>query len=316
MEKAIIALAAALAIGIPALVNALIARRAGRIEPPVWGRTHRYAWRFGEIAFQRLGEGTPLVLLHSFGPGHDSAQWRRSAELLARHHVLFVPDLLGWGRSEKPALTYDGEIYIELLADFLADVVRRRAVVVACGLSAAYAVQVAVDQPELVRALVLVSPLGLDTFSDEPDLKDAIIHRVFKLPIFGTSALNVYTSRAGITSHLRREVYALPDRVDAALVEHYYRSSHQPGARATLAGYLAGYLNHGVSEILPRVTQPTVFAWGRSAVSPPVESADLWLHKLPAAELEVFSGAGILPHAEVPAAFSQVLERFVADLAD
>ena len=51
--------------------------------------------------------------------------------------------------------------------------------------------------------------------------------------------------------------------------------------------------------------------WGRQAVNPPVESADLWLHALPGAELEVVEGAGILPHAEAPEAFRDVAARFV-----
>ena len=44
------------AIGVPALVNALIARRARRLEPTAWGRQHRYAWELGDVQFQRLGE--------------------------------------------------------------------------------------------------------------------------------------------------------------------------------------------------------------------------------------------------------------------
>ena len=68
------------AVGIPAAANAIISRRNQRLEAPGWGRTHRYAWRFGEIAFQRLGSGPPLVCLHSFGPGHDAEEWHEDLE--------------------------------------------------------------------------------------------------------------------------------------------------------------------------------------------------------------------------------------------
>ncbi len=54
-----------------------------------------------------------------------------------------------------------------------------------------------------MRALVLVSPLGIEAACEEPDLKDAVIHRLLRLPVFGTSALNVYSSRNGIAHHLR-----------------------------------------------------------------------------------------------------------------
>jgi pimeloyl-ACP methyl ester carboxylesterase len=298
------------AIGIPALVNAAIERRARRVEPTSWGRRHRYAWDLGDVLFQRLGEGEPLVLLHSFGPGHDSLEWRDAAEALATRFQVFAPDLPGWGLSDRPRIQYDSELYIDFLIDFFNDVVRRRALVIASGLPAAYAVQVAVDRPELVRALALVCPLGIDFASDEPDLKDAVIHRLLRLPIFGTSALNLYSSRKGIEHHLREELFADPARVTAPLVDHYWRGAHDSGGRAALAAYLSGYLNHRVVDALGRLRQPALLVWGRMAASPAVESADLWLKALPEAELEVVEGAGVLPHAEAATAFAETIARF------
>lgn len=298
------------AVGLPALVNAVIARRAKRVEPTTWGRRHRYAWDLGDVLFQRLGEGDPLVLLHSFGPGHDSLEWRDAAGSLASRFQLFAPDLPGWGRSDRPSVQYDSELYIEFLIDFLIEVVRRRAILVASGLSAAYAVQVAVDRPELVRALALICPLGLDTAGDEPDLKDAVIHRLLRLPVVGTSALNVYSSRAGLDHHLRTEVYADPARVTPELLDHHWRGAHESGSRGALAAFLSGYLNHQTGAALGRLRLPTLLVWGRQAVHPPVESADLWMQAQADAELEVVEGAGILPHAEAPASFAALLARF------
>jgi pimeloyl-ACP methyl ester carboxylesterase len=195
-------------------------------------------------------------------------------------------------------------------------VVRDRAVLVAAGLPGAYALQTAVDHPERVRGLGLIVPSGLDTHADEPDRGDALLYRALRAPILGTSALNVYTSQAAIVRYLRREAFAAPDRVDAARVEHHYRSSHQAGAHVPLAAYLSGYLNHRVDEALARLDVPLWLAWGRQAKSPPIESADLWLRQVPTAELEVFEECGNLPHAEVPAAFCQQLERFVSQLPE
>jgi len=302
------------AVGLPALANALISRRAKRLAAPGWGRTRRYAWKLGEVAFQNLGEGPPLVLLHSFGPGHDAEEWRPAAELLSRSFRVFAPDLLGWGRSDKPPLQYDDEIYIQLIVDFLEDVVRERTAVVAAGLPAAYALQAAVDHPEKVRGLGLVVPSGVNLHGDEPDLKDALVHRLLRLPVLGTSALNLYTSQSAISRYLRREVFASPDLADAGRIEHHYRSSHQPGAHVPLAAYLSGYLNHGVDEALARADLPIWLAWGRQARTPPVESADLWLRDAPDAELEVFDSCGSLPHLEATAAFCRHLEGFLSGL--
>ena len=302
------------AIGLPAVINASIARQARRIEPTVWGRRHRYAWDLADVVFQRLGAGEPVVLMHSFGPGHDSMEWRQAAERLAERFQVFAPDFPGWGQSERPTTALDGELYIEFLLDFLDDVVRRRAVLVGSGLAAAYAVQVAIDHPELVRGLVLACPLGIDLASEEPDLKDAVIHRLLKLPIFGTSALNLYTTRKGIQRYLAEEVYSDPEQVTDALVDHHYRGAHEPTNRAALAAYLSGYLNHRIGPALARLSTPTLLVWGRQAANPPVESADLWLSAIPNAELEVLEGVGMLPHAEAAAAFAERIGPFVAQL--
>lgn len=303
------------AIGLPALVNLLVSRHARRLPTVRWGSGHRYAWHHGEVVFQRLGDGeTPLVLLHAFGPGHSAGEWRTVAEQLAQRHRVLAPDLLGWGQSERPDLAYDGELYIRLLRDFLEDVVGTRTVLVAAGLSAAYAVQVAVDQPELVRALALVGPFGLGQGEDEPDLKDAIVHRLLRLPVVGTAALNLYTSRSGIAGYLRREAFANDILVDDRLIDEHYRTSHLPGAHHALAAYLSGYLNHGVRDVLASLEQPVWLAWGRNAATPPVATADLWLQRLPHAELDIFERCGALPHAESPEELVHKLRLFLTSV--
>lgn len=223
------------AVGLPALANALISRRSRRLPLATWGRGRRYSWRLGEVAYQDLGDGPVIVLVHGLGPGHDCEEWRSVAEQLAGEHRVLAVDLLGWGRSEMPRIPYDGELYISLIADFLEDVVGDRGTLVGAGLAGAYATQVAADRPELVARLGLVTPAGLDVHADEPDMKDALVHWALKLPILGTSALNLYTSQTAIQQHLRREAASAPEQVDAGRIDHHYRSSHQRGAHASLA---------------------------------------------------------------------------------
>ena len=308
-------LVGAAAVGIPALANALISRRSRTLAPPSWGRPQLYAWKYGEVSYQEIGQGDPVLLIHSFGPGHDAEEWRQVAELLARDHRVLVVDLLGWGRSHKPKITYDGETYIQLITNFLQDVVEGRSVVAAAGLPAAYAVQTAVDRPELVRALVLSVPSGLVADSDEPDLKDALVNRLLRLPIVGTSMLNLFTSKPALGHHLRSEVFAASEQVDAARLEHFYRSSHQPGGHPALAAYLSGYLNHDLDDELPRLKAPVRLVWGRRADAPPVEAADLWLQALPQAELGVLEESGNLPHLEEPSKFSLGIQKFLSSVA-
>lgn len=304
------------AVGIPALVNSWVARRARGLPDATWGSGDHYRRSQADIAYQRLGEGPPLVLLHSFGPGHSSAEWRSAAEQLAPSFEVFALDLPGWGQSSAFDTPLDHDLNTSLVKDFLRDVVRvdplkRRVTLVAAGLSAAYAVQVASELPEAITALALVAPMGID--DDSFDLRDAMIHRLLRLPVLGRSAVNVFTSRSNVAAYLRRDVFSAPELVDEATIDQHYFNSHRPGSQEALTAYVSGDLHRGVRDLLAQLELPVWIAWGRRALSPSVEQADLWLSRLPQAELEIFEHAGMLPHAESPGEFSRKLESFLND---
>ena len=85
-------------------------------------------------------------------------------------------------------------------------------------------------------------------------------------------------------------------------------------AGAIIAEGGLAYLNLSVARALGRLKLPTLLVWGRRATAPSVESADLWLHRLPEAELEVIEETGLFPHAEAPERFRDVVVRFVEGL--
>lgn len=324
----------AAALGVPVLL-----RKAGAappLPPHGWGRGLRYSWRGQDVHFQQSGdgEGLPVVLLHSLGPGHDSAEWQRTAEVLARHYELLAPDLPGWGRSANccPKMV-TVEVYVAFLRDFLADVVRRPSVIVAAGTGAAFAVAAVATAERVhsrraphVRALALVCPRGLGgadegAAGESPSTAGVSprLRRAARLPFVSTVAVSLATSRGAIRRHLAHEVFAAPERADAALCDYYFRSARQPGASRALAAWLGGALSLDVSALLPQLDIPVWLGWGRQALSPPVETADVWLHLLPKspsgrpAQLEVFDGAGFLPHLEAPVDFSRRLDGFLAN---
>lgn len=305
-----------IALGAPALFNALVARKAGRLPRPRWGSTrhievdgHRLA--FVHLESPRRGSKPPMVLLHTFGPGHTGLLWRESAERLARSHDCFVPDWLGWGDSERSNQRYTAQLYIDLLGRFLEEVVGERAVLVAPHRAAAYAVEAALNAPELVAALALVGPQGIGTeVTDERS--DPVIHALLRAPVLGRSALNLVTGERAIENHLRRETLFGAEGLGEAMIEQLYRASHLPGASHALIDSLCGRLGHrlqvGFGE---RVNQPVWLAWGRQATNPPLENADLWLQEVSNADLDVFDGCRNLPHVERPTKFAAALTAFI-----
>ena len=66
-----------------------------------------------ELAYERRGKGTPLVLLHGYPLDHTI--WEPVIPLLENDFDLILPDLPGFSESEMPARTYG-------MADYAADI--------------------------------------------------------------------------------------------------------------------------------------------------------------------------------------------------
>ncbi len=305
-----------LAFGVPAIANALISRRARRLPIPRWGdQIEQFEWRGHRLKFQVLGEGSRVaVLLHSLGPGHSGIEWRAVAESLAASGArVLVPDLLGWGDSDMPELDYDTGLYRSLLNEFLADQLDNDAPgasVVAAGASAPFALALALDHPERVDKVALVTPQGIPLRGRKPTSRDTIVQRLIRIPVLGRSALNYSTSRSALFSHLSRELID-PTLLSEEQLDEYYRISHLPGARHALGAFLSGQLDSDLEARLVDVKQPTLLVWGRESVAPPVESADLWLRLIESSELVVISDSAGLPHLEQPDETAESLTRFI-----
>jgi pimeloyl-ACP methyl ester carboxylesterase len=309
------------AVGIPALANRWIASRAPRLRGPGWGRTQKFRWGRGEVAFRELGAGPPVVFLHGFGIGRDGEEWRLVAERIATAGFrAFVPDLPGWGLSTDPRLNVRAELYAAFVRDFLVDVVREPAVVVAAGHTATAAAHASLEAGVEVAGLALVCPRGLGNTDGPPTVADRLLRLALPLPILGESALNAVTARPTIARALARDLYAAPERVDAQVVDRAYRAAHAPGAQRALGALFAGRLDEDASDLVGRVTVPTLLLWGRLARDPSVELADPWLAHLAESSVEVFESSRLLPHVEEAPAFARRLVDFagacLAETAD
>src|SRR5277367_2636060 len=110
------------------------------------------------IEYDVTGVGRPVVLLHGFP---DSGRlWRHQVPVLAAAgYQVIVPDLRGYGRSDKPAAVsaYRLPVVARDIAAILGDLGLSRAHVVGHDWGAALAWTIAAHQPALVDRLVVLS---------------------------------------------------------------------------------------------------------------------------------------------------------------
>lgn len=109
------------------------------------------------------GGGRPVVLLHGAGPGTDGAgTWPRTMQSLAGIARVVVPDLVGFGATERPAgLAYSMSVWLDHLSAFVDAIGVESAAFVGTSFGAALALRFALAHPPRVDRLVLAACPGL-----------------------------------------------------------------------------------------------------------------------------------------------------------
>jgi pimeloyl-ACP methyl ester carboxylesterase len=250
------------------------------------------------------------VLIHGIHVASWSYEWRENVDALSQHYTVFTLDLLGFGRSDRPAIRYGPRLYTALLSDFARQVVGAPCTLVAAGLSATYAIELAAGDPGRFPALVLIAPAGVSRTGERPSVRGGAARQFLDAPVVGTAAFNAMVTRSAIERSLR-DAFHRDALVTDALISTSYQTAHQPGARHAPAAYLAGQLNLDVRPALRRLTQPALLVWGVQAVSAPVEDSLAFRSLKPDLAVELLHPAGDLPHAEQPAQFNGVVLEFL-----
>lgn len=115
------------------------------------------------IAYDQQGEGSPVILIH--GIPTSNLLWRNVIPELAETHQVFVPDMLNYGKSDKPV---DANVSIEaqsrLIVKLMDQLGLKSADIVAHDIGGGVAQLIAVNHPERVRKLVLIDTVCFDSW--------------------------------------------------------------------------------------------------------------------------------------------------------
>jgi len=283
--------------GIVALRHMLNTPQA--LESQLPGEAHLYRWKNGHIYYKLLGApgAPPLVLLHSPGIAASGYEMRGIMQALTKDFRVYALDLPGFGLSDRPTLQYTAELYIQLCRDFLANEVRRPALLVASRLSCNYAIAVAARSPELCSGLVLISPIALRGEWTPRTLLPAFLEsRVAKTLLY---PLLVLASRYGTRDN------------------YYYATTHRFGAEHAVMALLAGRLNQDVSREIEEVWQPTLVIWGADALGKLQrvrftrdEQQRAWGPEQ--AQIELLPEGGLFAHEEQPQRVAEMVLQWGA----
>src|SRR5215217_2781368 len=114
---------------------------------------------FGQkIHYLEAGSGPNLILLH--GLGGSSQAWQFNIGPLAEKFHVFVPDQIGFGKSDKPLVNYRIRTYVDFLDQFCKQLKIDRATLVGNSMGGWIAAIFAATYPDRVDKLVLADAAG------------------------------------------------------------------------------------------------------------------------------------------------------------
>src|SRR6266480_4401509 len=110
-------------LGVAAAYNAFARKGVDQLTNLIGGEEGGFDWRGRRIAFTKRGSGPPVLLIHSIHAAAWSYEWHDNVDYLARTNTVYTLDLLGFGRSDRPAIRYSARLYISLISDFANQVI-------------------------------------------------------------------------------------------------------------------------------------------------------------------------------------------------
>ena len=244
-----------------------------------------------KIAWERHGEGAPLLLIH--GLGYARWGWEPVVKPLARTFEVLLFDNRGVGESDAPPGPYSAA---ELAADavqVLDEAGVERAHICGTSLGGMVAQQLALDHPGRVDRLVLAgtTPGGPQAYP--------VPQRTVEL-MLARATLREYVENA-------LEPDPRPELVERILA-HRERTAQgfEPWSAQAAAG-----ASFDVHERLGELARPVLVQTGDGDVVVDPRNSELMAAAIPDARLSVYPGAGHLFMWQEPARFVAELEEFL-----
>jgi pimeloyl-ACP methyl ester carboxylesterase len=259
-------------------------------------------WRAGN-------RGDPVILLHAGGSSIEI--WSHNIQALAQNYRVFAFDMVGSGLSDKPVVPYSLDYQLQFLNRFLDTFDIQQASLIGNSMGGSIALKFALQSPERVQKLGLVSSFGLGR---EIDFSDRL------LAAFPAIANLIPASRAGVRWVMNSCVHH-PQSIPEEWIELGFQRFNLPGQREALMSLLTTNLNFWgvrreifspIVQQLEHIKTPTLIIWGKQDSIIPVAHAYVASQKISGSSLHIFEQCGHWAQVEYPEEFNYLVSEFLA----
>jgi pimeloyl-ACP methyl ester carboxylesterase len=250
-----------------------------------------------EIAYERAGDGPPLLFVH--GAASDARVWRPQVDALADEFTVVAWDEPGAGRSSDVPAQFGLADYAGCLAELIEALALGPAHVAGISWGGTVVQELYRSRPELVATLVLV-----DTYAG---WKGSLPEEEVRARVAGVQrALAVPAEEFDAAGALPGWFAGDPPAEFLPLLEAM-AADVRPGSMRTALAVMAEVDQR---DLLPRISAPTLLIWGELDARSPLSVARQFEQAIPGAKLVVIPGAGHVSNLEQPGLFNDAVREF------
>ncbi len=236
-----------------------------------------------------------LVLIH--GLGASAERWNQVIPLFAEEFRVIVPDLIGFGYSDKPLVDYTPEFFSEFLQQFLIASDIKRPNLIGSSLGGQIAAEFATSHSQEIEKLVLVSPSGVMKQST-PALDAYIMAALYPNEQSAKNAFEMMECSG--------------KEVNEVVVNGFIERMRLPNAKLAFMSTLLGIKNSElITSKLQTISTPTMIIWGSDDPVIPIHYADHFVSTIKDCRFFRMDGCGHTPYVQDPQTFASKVMEFL-----
>lgn len=273
---------------------------------------HNFKWKFGNISYSKTGKGNPVLLIHDLKNTSSTYEWKEMIKKLSKTRTVYAIDLLGCGYSDKPNITYTAYLYVQLLSDFVTNVIGKRTDIIVTGDSCPMVIMACYNNNALFDKLILINPESIGKSTQIPNKKSNIFRMLMNSPIIGTMIYNLCMSKSKIKNSFNNDIFYNFNNLSTEIMTAYHENAHLFGASAkylytsTKCKYTTASIGRAISEI-----DNSIYIIGGKAEADIASTIEEYTSINPAIETALLSECKHLPQLEHPEKLMYQLNIFL-----
>lgn len=270
----------------------------------------KYEWRFGNIFYTKQGEGKPVLLIHELTCGSSDLEWKHIIKEYSKNHTVYTLDLLGCGRSDKPAFTYTNFLYVQMITDFVKNIIGKRTDVICTGSSAEFVIMACYNDESLFNKIVMVNPESIVLSGQNIATNKRLTKLLIEMPLIGTTIFNIYNSMYSYKKLFKEQYFTT--KIKSSVVKNYYDAAHYGTmtSKYLFASISANYTKINISNALKSINNSIVIIGGENENNI-METCLEYQEYNSAIETCIIKNCKHLPQLEQPNSFLETIQIYL-----